>query len=102
MHADELKRIQKPLKRRYRDDPDAARLTLSAEAILGSDNPTCSVATGRAMVEAGLHPAMIARPSPLPRVPSYPAAQVTFKHSRGSPLCLAVLPPRSRGLMRIR
>jgi uncharacterized OsmC-like protein len=57
MNADELKDIQSPLKALYRDDPAAAMITLEAEGHLGSEVVTCSVATGRAMVEAGLHPA---------------------------------------------
>src|SRR5258706_16185404 len=52
-----LQALQAPLKERYRDDPDGARITLSAEGSLGEENVSCSVATGRAMVEAGLHPA---------------------------------------------
>jgi uncharacterized OsmC-like protein len=55
--AEQLKGIQAPLKGQYREDPAAARLVLSAEGVLGSMDVTCSVATGRAMVEAGLHPA---------------------------------------------
>jgi uncharacterized OsmC-like protein len=57
MNAEELKEIQSPLKVRYREDPGAAMITLEAEGRLGSESVTCSVATGRAMVEAGLHPA---------------------------------------------
>ena len=57
MNADELKAIQSPLKARYRDDPAAAMVTLEAEGRLGSEAVTCSVATGQAMIEAGLHPA---------------------------------------------
>jgi uncharacterized OsmC-like protein len=57
MNTDELKEIQSPLKARYRDDPAAAMITLEAEGHLGSEVVTCSVATGQAMVEAGLHPA---------------------------------------------
>ncbi|MGD9785218.1 MAG: OsmC family protein [Hyphomicrobiaceae bacterium] len=56
MDADKLKAMQAPLKGRYRDDPGSAVVTLTAEGDLGSD-VTCSVATGRALVEAGLHPA---------------------------------------------
>ena len=56
MDANELREIQTPIKARYRDDPDAALITLSAEGELG-DGIACSVATGRALVEAGLHPA---------------------------------------------
>ena len=57
MDAEELKAIQSPLKARYREDPAAAMITLEAEGRLGSEEVSCSVATGRAMVEAGLHPA---------------------------------------------
>ena len=57
MDAQELKEIQSPLKARYREDPDTAMITLEAEGRLGSEEVSCSVATGRAMVEAGLHPA---------------------------------------------
>ena len=52
-----LQELQAPLKERYRDEPGAARITLSAEGALGDENVSCSVATGRALVEAGLHPA---------------------------------------------
>ena len=58
MDAEELRGIQSPLKARYREDPAAAIITLEAEGRLGSEEVSCSVAaTGRAMVEAGLHPA---------------------------------------------
>ena len=56
MNAEELRALQAPLKERYRADPDAALITLRAEGTLG-DNVTCRVDTGRALVEAGLHPA---------------------------------------------
>jgi uncharacterized OsmC-like protein len=51
-----LRAIQDPLKDRYREEPDAARITLSASGELG-EGVSCSVQTGRAMAEAGLHPA---------------------------------------------
>ena len=57
MDADELRRIQAPLKENYREDPDAAVITLKAEGLLSGDGIACSVATGKALVEAGLHPA---------------------------------------------
>ncbi|HLM97013.1 MAG TPA: OsmC family protein [Acidimicrobiales bacterium] len=57
MDAEELKELQAPLKARYRQDPAAAMITLEAEGHLGSEEVSCSVATGRAVVEAGLHPA---------------------------------------------
>ena len=56
MDTTRLKALQAPLKERYRQEPEAARITLRAEGRLG-DNVSCSVATGRALVEAGLHPA---------------------------------------------
>ena len=56
MDHDGLKAVQEPLKERYRDDPDAALVTLRATGTLG-EGITCSVATGRALADAGLHPA---------------------------------------------
>jgi uncharacterized OsmC-like protein len=57
MKTDDLRALQAPLKARYRDEPAAARITLSARAIAGGEAISCSVETGRALVEAGLHPA---------------------------------------------
>ena len=57
MKAEELREIQAPLKARYREEPEAAVITLSAEGSVGGDGIVCSVRTGKAMVEAGLHPA---------------------------------------------
>ena len=54
MNAAELKELQTPIKARYRDDPDAAVITLKAQGAIG-EGVTCSVETGRALVEAGLH-----------------------------------------------
>jgi uncharacterized OsmC-like protein len=56
MDAQELKDLQAPIKATYREQPDKALITLRAEGRLG-ENVSCSVATGRALVEAGLHPA---------------------------------------------
>jgi uncharacterized OsmC-like protein len=53
----ELQELQGPLKDRYRDDPGAALITLGAEGSLDDQEIACKVATGRALVEAGLHPA---------------------------------------------
>jgi uncharacterized OsmC-like protein len=53
----ELQAVQKPLKERYRAEPEAALVTLRAEGRLDEEKIACSVATGRALVEAGLHPA---------------------------------------------
>src|SRR5438309_3616032 len=56
MQAEELRALQAPLKQRYRDQPAAAMITLSAHGTLDA-GIICSVATGKAIVEAGLHPA---------------------------------------------
>lgn len=56
MNAEELKQLQAPLKDKYRDDPQAALITLKAEGAIG-EGISCSVVTGRALVTAGLHPA---------------------------------------------
>jgi uncharacterized OsmC-like protein len=56
VEREELRTIQAPLKERYRGDPDAAVVTLSADGKLG-EGVSCSVQTGRAIAEAGLHPA---------------------------------------------
>ena len=56
MDATELKALQAPLKERYREEPQAAVVTLSARGCL-DDGIACSVETGRAMAQAGLHPA---------------------------------------------
>jgi uncharacterized OsmC-like protein len=53
---DELQTLQGPLKERYRAEPEAALVTLSASGALG-EGVSCSVQTGRALAEAGLHPA---------------------------------------------
>ncbi|MBW3547782.1 MAG: OsmC family protein [Actinobacteria bacterium] len=56
MDREDLRAAQQPLKDRYRDEPDSARITLRATGTLGEE-VSCSVATGAAMAEAGLHPA---------------------------------------------
>jgi uncharacterized OsmC-like protein len=56
MTPDELRALQAPLKQRYQQDPSAALVTLKAEGMLG-EGVTCRVETGRAIAEAGLHPA---------------------------------------------
>jgi uncharacterized OsmC-like protein len=57
MGREELQALQTPLKNRYREDPDAAVVTMSAEADVDSTSVSCSVQTGRALVQAGLHAA---------------------------------------------
>jgi len=56
VNAEELKALQAPIKERYRNEPQAAVVTLRAEGRLG-EGIACRVDTGRALVEAGLHPA---------------------------------------------
>jgi uncharacterized OsmC-like protein len=57
MDRDQLRATQRPIKERYRAEPEAALVTLRAEGDLDDQEIACSVATGRALVEAGLHPA---------------------------------------------
>lgn len=57
MNRDELRERQRPLKDQYRSDPGAALVTLRADGALDAGDVTCSVQTGRALVQAGLHPA---------------------------------------------
>lgn len=56
MDRERLRALQEPLKDRYREDPGAALVTLRATGTLG-DGISCSISTGRALAEAGLHPA---------------------------------------------
>jgi len=56
MKADELRAVQAPLKDRYREQPEAALITLKAQGRIG-EGVTGKIATGKALVEAGLHPA---------------------------------------------
>jgi uncharacterized OsmC-like protein len=56
MEREELRAVQAPLKERYEEDPEAAVVTLAAGGELG-EGISCSVQTGRAIAEAGLHPA---------------------------------------------
>ena len=56
MNVDELRAAQTPLKERYRVDPNAALITLKADGRIG-EGITCRIDTGKALVEAGLHPA---------------------------------------------
>jgi uncharacterized OsmC-like protein len=56
MNADDLRALQAPLKEQYRDQPQAAFVTLRAQGRL-ADGVSCKVETGKALVTAGLHPA---------------------------------------------
>lgn len=57
MDAATLRALQEPLKAKYRQKPAAALVTLRARGRLGAEAITCKVETGKALVEAGLHPA---------------------------------------------
>ena len=56
MNANELRSLQAPLKERYRAEPESALVTLRAQGRIG-EGVACRVETGKALVEAGLHPA---------------------------------------------
>src|SRR5213593_1571941 len=55
MNADQLRSLQAPIKAQYRERPETALVTLRAEGRIG-ENITCKIETGKAHVEAGLHP----------------------------------------------
>ncbi len=57
MDSNDLRALQAPLKERYRNEPSAALITLTASGELDGTGVSCRVETGKAMVEAGLHPA---------------------------------------------
>jgi len=57
MDAAELRAMQAPIKDRYKNDADAALITLKAKGTLDDSNIACKVETGRALAIAGLHPA---------------------------------------------
>ncbi|HKH82170.1 MAG TPA: OsmC family protein [Gemmatimonadales bacterium] len=57
MQANELRALQAPLKERYKENPGTALVTLRASGRLDESGVSCRVDTGRALVEAGLHPA---------------------------------------------
>lgn len=56
MNSEELKKLQAPLKEKYREQPEAAYITLKANGQIG-EGISCKVETGKAMIEAGLHSA---------------------------------------------
>src|SRR5437660_11566929 len=55
MNAEELRSLQAPLKEQYRQQPETALITLWAEGRIG-EGVTCKIATGKALLQAGLHP----------------------------------------------
>ena len=56
MHSEQLKQMQAPIKEKYRNDPGTALITLKAEGKIG-EGISCTLDTGRALIDAGLHPA---------------------------------------------
>ena len=56
MDATDLKNLQAPLKEKYREQPQSAVITLKAQGKIG-EGISCKVETGKALAEAGLHPA---------------------------------------------
>ena len=57
MDGNALRSLQAPLKAQYQDDPTAAVSKREASGTLGEENVSCSITTGKGLVEAGLHPA---------------------------------------------
>src|SRR5579863_8064207 len=57
MNAQDLRAMQAPLKTKYQQAPEAAVVTLKAHGSLDGEGLACKVETGRAVIEAGLHPA---------------------------------------------
>jgi uncharacterized OsmC-like protein len=57
MDGNELRAMQAPIKQRYKDDPQAAVVTLKAKGTLDDAHIACKLETGRALAAAGLHPA---------------------------------------------
>ncbi len=57
MDAEALRNLQAPIKQNLRENPQAGTVTLRASGTLGDEAISCSVETGRTLVEAGLHPA---------------------------------------------
>lgn len=57
MDAEQLRAMQAPLKEKYKTEPEAAVVTLTAHGDLDGEGVACRVDTGKALIEAGLHPA---------------------------------------------
>ena len=70
MNAEELRALQAPLKEKYRDAPDTARMTLRAQGRVG-EGIACSLRTGAGLVEAGLRAKDLARFRYLEEVPQH-------------------------------
>ena len=56
MNSEEIKKLQAPLKEKYRENPESALVTLKAQGKTG-EGISCKVETGKALIDAGLHPA---------------------------------------------
>jgi len=56
MDANELRALQAPLKKQYREQPETARTPTRAEAILDPDRVACRVHSWGGETDAGLHP----------------------------------------------
>lgn len=56
MNSQELRSLQSPLKEKYKENPESANVTLRAKGKAG-EGVTCKLETGKALAEAGLHPA---------------------------------------------
>ena len=56
MNAEQLRAMQAPIKQRYRDTPDAARVPARGEARLDGDDIACIVPSWHGETKAGLHP----------------------------------------------
>ncbi len=56
MNSEELKNIQAPIKAKYKEHPEQAVVTLKAQGKI-SDGISCKIESGKALIEAGLHPA---------------------------------------------
>src|SRR3989441_12975068 len=89
-----LQALQAPLKDQYRTQPEAAVYTLRADGRLGEENVSCSVETGRALVEAGLHSATGGGGGPARSRDIHPPAR--GDRARGPPQGAAPCPPIPR------
>ncbi len=87
MNADELRSLQAPLKAQYREHPETALVTLRAEGRIG-ENLTCKIETGKARVEAGLHPAT-------GEVPSQPRWASRYATRRFEPRAISIFAAHS-------
>ena len=67
MDANELRALQAPLKKQYREQPETARTPARAEAVLDLDRVACRVRSWGGQTDAGLHPATETGASPAPR-----------------------------------